>query len=164
MQKTDEVKLRRYAADDALALLALFRDTIRRINSRDYDETQVAAWASDEIDPNAWRTRFEGRFAVVAEIDGDVAGFAELEHDGHIDRFYVSADYQRQGVGRSMISAFIGDAERLGIARLFAEVSITARPFFESQGFVVLETQTVVVRGVKFLNYSMERRLVRPTW
>ena len=164
MQETNIVKLRRFASDDALALIALFRDTIRRVNSRDYDAMHGAAWASDETDPDTWRTRFEGRFAVVAEVDGQIAGFGELEHDGHIDRFYVSADHQRQGVGQTMMNAILGEAERLDVARLHSEVSITARPFFESQGFVVIEAQTVVARGVEFLNYRMERRIVRRTW
>ena len=35
----------------------------------------------------------------------------------------------------------------------------TARPFFESQGFVVLAPQVVMCRGVEFVNYRMERVL-----
>jgi putative acetyltransferase len=35
-------------------------------------------------------------------------------------------------------------------------VSITARPFFERFGWTVLAEQTVVVRGVTFVNYRME--------
>ncbi len=34
--------------------LALFRDTIRQVNSRDYSPEQIRAWASDDIDPVAW--------------------------------------------------------------------------------------------------------------
>ncbi len=45
------------------------------------------------------------------------------------------------------------------IKRIFAEVSITARPFFEKQGFTVAEEQTVVLRGVKLINYKMEKYL-----
>jgi putative acetyltransferase len=45
------------------------------------------------------------------------------------------------------------------MVRLFAEVSTTARPFFEANGFVVLAPQVVTVRGVDFVNYRMERVL-----
>ena len=38
------VTLRLYRLDDAPALLALVRDTVRRVNSRDYSPVQVAAW------------------------------------------------------------------------------------------------------------------------
>jgi putative acetyltransferase len=154
------VTLRPYRPDDAPALLALFRDTIRRINSRDYDSRQVHAWASDDIDEARWAARFIGRFAVVAEEAGLPVGFAELEADGHIDRVYVSADHQGQGVGPALLTAVVAEAQRLGLARLFTEASITARQFFERQGFTVLTPQMVTLRGVEFVNYRMERVLV----
>ena len=47
--------------------------------------------------------------------------------------------------------------EALGVARLFTEASFTARPFFESQGFVVLAPQVMMCRGVEFVNHRMER-------
>src|SRR5438552_9407113 len=97
------VTLRAYKPDDAPALLALFRDTIRRVNARDYAPDQIRAWASDDIDPAQWASRFARRFVAVAEESGKPVGFAELEADGHIDRVYVSADHQRQGVGRSLL-------------------------------------------------------------
>ncbi len=149
--------LRPYRPADAPGLLALFKDTIRRVNARDYGPEQIRAWASDDIDPAAWAGKFGGRFVVVAEEAGRPAGFAELEADGHIDRVYVSADHQGQGIGRLLITAVVNEARRLGLSRLFVEASITARPFFEAQGFAVLAPQTVTCRGVEFVNYRMER-------
>ena len=148
--------LRRYQPDDAPALLALFRDTIRRVNSRDYSAEQIGAWASDDIDPVNWAARFIGRFCVVAEESGQPVGFAELESDGHIDRVYVSADHQGQGIGRQLLAAVVTEARRLGLTQLFVEASITARPFFEAQGFTILSPQVVRCRGVEFVNFRME--------
>jgi putative acetyltransferase len=156
------VTLRTYRPDDAPALLTLFRDTIRRVNSRDYSPDQIRAWASDEIDPQAWADRFAGRFVAVADEAGRAVGFSDLEASGHVDRLYVSADHQGRGVGRLVLSVVVAEAQRLGIARLFTEASITARPFFESQGFVVLTPQVVTLRGVEFVNYRMERVLTEP--
>jgi putative acetyltransferase len=157
------VTLRPYRPDDAPALLALFRDTIRRVNSRDYSPAQVAAWASDDIDTVAWFGRFSGRFVPVAEEAGRPVGFAELETNGHIDRVYVSADHQRQGVGRQLLAAVVAEARRVGLGRLFTEASITARPFFEAQGFATLAPQVVTCRGAEFVNYRMERLLADPS-
>ncbi len=153
------VTLRPYRPDDAPALLALFRDTIRRVNCRDYSPAQVAAWASDDIDTVRWFGRFTGRFVPVAEEAGRPVGFAELEADGHVDRVYVSADHQRRGIGQLLLAAIEPEARRLGLTRLFTEASITARPFFEAQGFAVLAPQVVTCRGVEFVNYRMERVL-----
>jgi putative acetyltransferase len=96
---------------------------------------------------------------VVAEEAGQPIGFAELEADGHIDRFYVSADHQRRGIGSSMMTAITTEARCRGLARLFTEASITARPFFETERFTVLTPQVVACRGEDFINYRMERVL-----
>lgn len=154
----DQISLRPFRPDDILTLFALFRGTVHRVNSRDYTSEQVAAWAPVEIDAARWATLTE-RFAVIAEVDGEVAGFADLEADGHIDRFFVHADHQGCGVGTAMVRAILNEAERAGIVRLFAEVSITARPFFERHGFVVLAEQQVMVRDVPLANFRMERLL-----
>jgi GNAT superfamily N-acetyltransferase len=153
------MNLRPYRPEDAAELLALFRDTVRRVNCQDYSPEQIRAWTSDEIDAEAWAKRFEGRFVVVAEKAGRIVGFTELEENGHIDRLYVSADHQRQGIGRVLLGAVAAEAERCGISRLWSEVSITAKPLFEAAGFRVVAPQTVRVRGVDFLNYRMERLL-----
>ena len=157
------VTLRPYRPDDAPALLALFRDTIRRVNSRDYSPAQVAAWASDDIDTVSWFGRFTGRYVPVAEEAGPPVGFAELEPNGHIDRVYVSADHQRRGIGQQLLATVVAEAERVGLTRLFTEASITARPFFAAQGFAVLAPQVVRCRGAEFVNYRMERILAEPS-
>jgi putative acetyltransferase len=146
------VVLRMFRPDDAPPLLALFRDTVRRVNSRDYSPEQIVAWASDEIDADKWLAQFTGRFVVIAEEGDRPVGFAELEPDGHIDRLYVSADHQGCGIGRELLAAVLAEARRAGITRLFTEASITARPFFESHGFVTLAPQVVTCRGAEFIN------------
>jgi putative acetyltransferase len=157
------VTLRRYRPDDAPVLLALFLGTIRRVISRDYSPAQIAAWASDDIDPVVWAERFTGRFVPVVEEAGRLVGFADLETDGHIDRVYVSADHQSRGIGRQLLAAVVAEARRLRLARLFTEASISARPFFEAHGFAVLAPQVATCRGSEFVNYRMERVLAEPT-
>ncbi len=151
------ITLRPFRLADSLSLLELFRDTIQRVNSIDYSPDQVRAWASDQISLAEWTHRFAGRFTVLAELDGGVVGFTDLEANGHIDRFFVSADHQRCGIGRSLLSALLSEANRIGLTRLSTEASITALPFFEAHGFRVLAEQLVHCRGVELMNYRMER-------
>ncbi|MET4004778.1 hypothetical protein BJ956_002373 [Arthrobacter psychrochitiniphilus] len=49
-------------------------------------------------------------------------------------------------------------AERL--TELTADVSITARPFFERYGFVVKAKQHPVMVGVQLTNYAMTKNLL----
>lgn len=61
------------------------------------------------------------------------------------------------------VTVTAADVERLSLERatpsLTTNASITARPFFERFGFVVLAEQHPVTRGVRLTNYRMEKRL-----
>ena len=54
---------------------------------------------------------------------------------------------------------FAGSAHAQGVARLFTEASITARPFFEAQGFSVIASQRVEKRGQMLTNFRMQKLL-----
>ena len=152
-------RLRDFQPADAPHLLALFKDTIRRVNCRDYCPAQIAAWATDELTLEAWSSKFPGRRTFIAETQGDpprIAGFGDLEPAGHLDRFFVSAEHQRQGVGRMLVAAIIAHARQLNVPRIRTEASITARPFFARYGFREVTNQLVFYRGAAFLNYRME--------
>jgi putative acetyltransferase len=91
-----------------------------------------------------------------------IAGFADLEPDGHIDMLYVHAEHQSKGVARALLAHIEDVAIRLGLDRLYTEASITARTAFEHSGFPVVATQTVLLRGETFTNYRMERQIRQP--
>ncbi|NIR45834.1 MAG: GNAT family N-acetyltransferase, partial [Gemmatimonadetes bacterium] len=62
--------------------------------------------------------------------DARIVGFTELDPNGHIDCFFVHHAWQRRGIGTRLMERVVETAVRDSIARLFAEVSITAEPFF----------------------------------
>lgn len=118
----------------------------------------MKAWAGREWDPEGWRARCERKRPFVNVIDGRIAGFIELDPDGHVDCTFVHPDFARQGVMSGLMEAVKREARELGLDRLHAEVSITARPFFERHGFVWLKDQMVMIRGVELRNSLMEWR------
>ena len=158
-----DFRLRPYVPTDTQALVQLFTDTVHAINRRDYSQQQCAAWAPHAYDLARWQSRFGQKQPLVAEQDGIIVAFGELEPDGHIDAFYVHASYQGQGIATQLLDALEQQAHARQLVRLYAEVSITALPFFQHHGFQIIAEQTVTVRGVAMLNYRMERRASRPT-
>ena len=135
----------------------LYFNTVRRVNARDYTEEQLRAWVPT-IPPAAfWTERFKTRKVFVAEQNSEIRGFAEFENSGHVDCFYVHHQYQRRGVGSALFARIEEEARRIGVRRLHAEVSLTARPFFEAKGFVVLESRNTLFRDVDFQLYLMEK-------
>jgi N-acetylglutamate synthase-like GNAT family acetyltransferase len=109
------------------------------------------------MDSAQWSEQLQSRMTYVAEEQGKVIGFAELEKTGHINCFYCHAEYQRMGVGTQLLNQIQSTAKNLGVQKLFTEASITAKQFFERQGFRVITAQEVERRGMKFINYVMEK-------
>ena len=99
------------------------------------------------------------RRTLVAEENGEVVGFAELEEDGCLDMIYRRKDTVGRGIGKRLYRAIEHEAHSRGIERVFAEASITARPFFERLGFRVLREQVVRRRGVGLTNFMMDKKL-----
>ena len=95
----------------------------------------------------------------VAEVDGLIVGYSDVQPSGLVDHFFCHHEYQAQGVGRALMTHVFKQAGAKGIIRLYSQVSITARPFFEHMGFNVVNEQQVEVRGAILTNYMMERRL-----
>jgi putative acetyltransferase len=100
-----------------------------------------------------------GRWTLVAEEGGEVIGFAESEGDGHLDMLYVHGNTVGRSAGQQLYRAVEREALGLGLERIFTEVSITAHPFFEKQGFRVMREQTVSRRDVMMTNFAMEKPL-----
>jgi putative acetyltransferase len=145
--------------NDTEEIMQLFYDTVHRINIRDYSQVQVDAWAPEHMDTQKWIERMQDRMTYVAEENGKVIGFAELERNGHIGCFYCHADRQNVGVGTALFNKIQLIAGNLNLPKLFTEVSITAKPFFEHMGFTAIASQEVELRGAKLINYVMEKRL-----
>jgi len=129
------------------------------VNTRDYSKEQVNAWAPQSGIENleGWRNKWLNLPPLVACSGITPVGFAEFEPNGHIDCFYVHHEFQNQGVGSALIAAIEAKALDDNIHRIYAEVSITAKPFFERKGFHIVKKQNVICRGCEFTNFIMEK-------
>ncbi|TBR61957.1 GNAT family N-acetyltransferase [Westiellopsis prolifica IICB1] len=157
------MNIRKFHHQDTQEIMQLFYDTVHNINIRDYTPEQVNAWAPQYMNYRRWNEHLHSKMTYVAELDGKIIGFAQLEPDGHIDCFYCHKDFQGMGVGSKLLDTLQTEAETLGINRLFAEVSITAKGFFEHKGFEVINQQTVERRRVKLINYRMDKNISSPS-
>lgn len=155
------IEIRRYQDADAEAISRLYYNTIHTINAMDYSKEQRDAWApsSSVQDYTGWQEKLKKTKPFVALIGETIVGFAEFEPNGHIDCFYVHHEYQGHGVGTALMNEIDKEAKENSLARIYAEVSITAKPFFETKGFKVVKQQTVTLRGADLVNFVMERTI-----
>jgi GNAT superfamily N-acetyltransferase len=149
------IMVREYKPGDLSAVVALFARSVREIASRDYTPAQVSVWAPQAPDLSAWSDRLSKGTVFVYEVDHEIVGFARVEETGYFDLLYVHPESQRQGIARALFKQVLAWALRQGITRIISDVSITARPFFEHEGFHVVKSQVVQRRGVSFQNFQM---------
>lgn len=157
--KSDAIRIRDFRASDLDAQIELRRGSIRQIAGRDYTREQIMAWAPDNVDREAAAARNLARRVWVADIGETIVGYTDLESNGHLDRMYVHAEFQRRGIASALLAVVEDAAAEQGIGRLYSEVSITARPFFERRGFRVIAPQTVIHNGLDYLNFRVEKLL-----
>lgn len=152
-------RVRAFAPADAPALRAVFESSVHTLAAPYYTAAERAAWAPTEHDAAQWAARMRTLQPFVAELDGRIAGFADLQPTGYIDMFFVAGDCGGRGVARALMARIEASARDRGITDLWAHVSLAAEAFFQRAGFEVEQRQTVERAGVVLRNARMARTL-----
>lgn len=158
MSSPHRVSVRDYHPDDAGATIDIFLRAIREVTAKDYNPAQIDAWAKVD-NPKVWAEWRASRPTWLAICEAQPVGFADLKADGCLDMMFVHPDHQGKGVASLLLKTVEAAAHHQEHRRIFTEASLTARPFFERKGFIVLATQTVEKRGQTLPNFRMEKTL-----
>ncbi len=152
--------IRSYNLNDLDQVTHLFHETVHNINIHDYSQKQIDAWAPlDEVQIERLKNELANNISYVAQKDGTIIGFGTLTKHGYIDMIYTHKDYQGRGVATAIYQQLENKAQYIGIETLHTQASITALPFFEKRGFQLVCENRKVVRGIKFLNFIMEKKI-----
>jgi putative acetyltransferase len=155
------MNIRDFRIGDEATLYHVLHSAVHRVAARDYTPEQLNAWAPPEPEHEAWMLKMRALRPFVAEIDGVIAGYADLQPSGYIVHFFVSADFPRRGVGRMLMDRIHEKASHLGVTALTSDVSRTAQPFFTHFGFEIVEQRFPVRQGVTIPNALMRKTLTR---
>ena len=153
------IKIKDYSSDKARDIADLFYQSVHAIDSLLYSSAQKAAWAPAPVDYEMWLERLNIKKPFVALIEGCVAGFIELDADGHIDCTYTHPDFQGRGVASALYEHLLARAKANNMERLYVEASLIAKPFFERRGFSVIKENEVKRNKISLVNFTMERLL-----
>jgi hypothetical protein len=88
---TAKVLIRDFRVGDEPDLHQVFLSAIHRIAIDDCTPEQVNAWAPRTLDPVLWADRVRGIAPFVMEHEGKPIAYADIQPDGYIDHFFVSA-------------------------------------------------------------------------
>lgn len=135
----------------------LYADTIRTVCTNEYTERELEVWSSSSQKTERWDDMITNQLVIVAEIENQIVGFASLKEDNYIDFFYVHKDFQRHGIASQLLQQIETKAMESGTHKLTSDISITAKPFFERKGYVVIREQKNIRGAVVLINYKMEK-------
>lgn len=120
--------IREYKPTDCERMAELFYNTAHSVNSKDYTEEELNAWATGRVDLQEWNQSFLKHKTVVVIENDEIVGFGDIDDSGYLDRLYVHKDYQ--GV----------------------------KTFFQHRGYHIVKEQKVIRQGIALINYIMEKR------
>lgn len=154
-------RLRPFRPGDGMEMSALYRTSVETLGPRHYSPDQVKAWASLTPAPERFETLAgNGRLSLIAEdAEGRMAGFADLEPDGHIHYLYCAPSAAGTGCAAQLIAAIQENARDRGMARLHSEASEGAKGVFVRAGFTVLHRRELRIGAVGIHNYAVEKVL-----
>jgi putative acetyltransferase len=150
--------LRRFEPKDAEALAVVYRDAVRTVGPVAYTEEQVESWAKYPEDIEEFRARLSRGVTLIAEEDGSVVAFGQLEPDDHLAFLYCSGRFCRKGIGAEIYRALEAHALQKGVPAISTDASRISRPFFAKHGYSVVEVEHVVRSGIEFERFRMLKK------
>lgn len=120
-------------------LFGIFEESVRKTCAKDYSAVQIDAWIA-RATPARWQQLLSGDLHFIAAVNqtsGELAGFASINPDGYLHSMFVRPRYQKKGIASIMLHALEDWVMRFQASDIYSEVSITALPFFLSQGFSI---------------------------
>ena len=148
------MKLRKYCPEDCAEMAQLFYDTVHTVNALDYSQAELDAWATGSVDLEAWDRRYRTSHTLIAEKDGRIVGFGNMEENGYLDMLYVHREHQSEGIA-SAICGVLEESCPAGMVTTHA--SVTAKPFFEGRGYRVVVCRQALRHGQTLNNFEMKK-------
>ncbi len=146
------MNIRKYKNEDCDKVSKLFYDTVHSVNAKDYTDEQLSVWANNSDSLMLRHDDLSIQYTLIAEINGAIVGFGSIDKSGYLDLLFVHKDYQNQGIATALC-----DELEKGFFVIKTYASITAKPFFESRGYVVVKAHEIERLGVILKNYEMQK-------
>jgi putative acetyltransferase len=154
-----EITFRTYNKQDAEAVAAVFRESIRGVGVEQYTEEQVRVWSSFPYDMDEFRERLSEGLTLLAGDNHRIVAFGQLSPKDHVEFMYTVKSHSRAGVATAIYCRLERRAVEEKVTILHTEASRIARSFFLKQGFTSDEPETVFREGVAFERFKMSKAL-----
>ena len=143
-----DICVRHAATEDAERLVWLHYDAVHAMAREDYPQGILDSWSPRPDERRyAWmRTQIESdnsQILVAESVDGATGGFCMFSpSEGFVHAIYVAPGLARKGIGRELLSRAESVIAENGVAQAKLNASKNALPFYESEGYEVIERST----------------------
>lgn len=148
------ITIKTYTKSFAEDTFKLFCGTLYNINSKDYSKAQLDVWADQNRSLTEWHNHLSNIYTLLSFSDDILVGFGSIDPTGYVDMMYVHHKYQGMGIATAILNAL---EQSDTYTNYTVYCSITAKPFFESQGYTTIKKNTVLRKGISLTNYLMRK-------
>jgi len=156
-----KIKIRKAQLSDLSQIRQLFFDTITKVNVKDYTPEQIKVWSSGVGNIERWEKKFSEQLFIVATDNETLLGFTSLRQNYYIDHLYVSHLHMGKGIASQLIDYIENIALQSSVLKLRSDVSITALPFFEKRGYIIVKRNENLHKGEVLINFDVIKKLVK---
>jgi len=151
--------IREADVNDAPAMKELHKRSVLGLCRPDYTLEQLEGWVGS-ISLERYQKRIEDHRSFIAEIDGAMVGYVRWNPTtNELCSIFIDPDYVRQGIAASLMKIACEDVTSYGKNELWLDASLTAVPFYESEGWEYVEQtmhgSLVCIRMTKRLDYEV---------
>jgi len=156
-------RIREGAPADREAISRTHVASVRGVEDSTYDDEELAVWESGAA-ATSYPLDDPGVVFLVAERDGEIAGFAEASiAESELDKLYVDPAYQHRGIATSLSEAIERRLRSQGVESVSVEASTNAVPFYQRVGYERVGThqKPITLHGtaVEIQVVDMEKQL-----
>jgi putative acetyltransferase len=141
------IRVRHAKLGDCLAMHRLKIAAIHCDWPNCYSKQEIEAWCK-QLGPDDLQNTFAGRETFVAEADGYVVAFGQLDRNrSNVDALYVAPSQMYRGLGTKLLCRLEEAAMASGLSQLQLSASLSAVPFYLRCGYKPNGTRTFTLVG-----------------
>lgn len=153
------VNVRPASVHDASDIRRVHQNAVRVLSREDYTPDQIKGWIGNLAAQNYVDSMEGGEHLWVAELEGQVVGFAGRK-GAEITAVYVDPAYARQGIGHQLLRVVEESLADADLNTVYLDAPVNAVPFYTSLDYTVLERRTHRLQsGVEISCVRMEKQL-----
>ncbi len=157
---TSTVTIRTADERDLDAIWRVHAAAIERTCAAHYPAEVIDAWV-ERLKPESYRGVVRRGVVVIAEEDGKVVGFGQLDLPaGEVQAVYVSPDAQSGGVGGALLAYLEDAAARAGVTVATLKATLNAESFYAERGWRATGRHlNKITQRIGLTCIAMEKRL-----